>query len=123
MYWTRPSTRDQGAPRAPLEQRHQRWVRAVFLPEARDEVETWSQEREDGAILAVLYVTAGKRIGDRVRRTRLVLNGEVEAKQLPHPMVLGNRREPLVHQILQAVVVRLHQKAVTPEVRPPGRTA
>jgi hypothetical protein len=50
---------------------------------------------------------------------RLVLHGEVEAEELPHPMMLGDSRQSLVHQVLEAVVVGLDDEVAAPKVRPP----
>jgi hypothetical protein len=58
-------------------------------------------------------------IHNLVRCLRLVLNREIETKKFPHPMVLRNRREPLVQQVLEAVVTGLDDEVVAPEVRPP----
>jgi hypothetical protein len=54
-----------------------------------------------------------------VRRAGLVLDGEIEAQQFANPVVLGNRGEALVKEVLEAVVVRLDGESVPPQVRPP----
>jgi len=54
------------------------------------------REGQHRACRLLLCVTAGQGVGDRVRRARLVLDREIKPEELAHPMVLWDRREPLV---------------------------
>lgn len=67
--------------------RNQRGVLVMGLTEAIDEIETWSEDSEDHGFL---YVIAGQRVGHGVGVASLVLDLEIEAEQLAHPMVLPN---------------------------------
>ena len=51
--------------------------------------------------------------------TRLVLYGEVEAEEFVHPVMLWDGGQPLIQQVLEAVVVSLDHEAAPPEVGPP----
>jgi hypothetical protein len=86
------------------------------LSELVDEVEARSRE---GKELSLHGVALGQRVGNGVRRARLVLDGEVEAQQLANPVVLRNGGQALVQQILQAVVIRLDCETAPLEVWPP----
>jgi hypothetical protein len=92
-------------------------VGELCLPKTRDEVKARGRQDQDGPFLRC--VAAGERVGHHVRRPGLVLNGEVEAQKLAHPMMLRDRREALIQQVLQAVVIGLDEEATPPEVQPP----
>lgn len=64
-------------------------------------------------------IAAGQRIRNGVEVPQTILHGEVEAKQLADPVVLRHCREPLVEQVLEAVVVRPGHEVPPPEIRPP----
>ena len=91
-------------------------VGVLRLTEAHDEVET---RGEDGKNDPLVRVAARQGVRHHVRRARFVLDGEVEAQQLPHPVVLGNRGETLIQQVLEAVMIRLDEESAAPEVRSP----
>ena len=57
-----------------------------------------------------LLVPAGEGVRGDVEAARAVLHSEVEAEQLADPLVLRNGGEPLIQQVLEAVVVRPDQK-------------
>ena len=67
---------------------------------------------------AGLAVAARKGVGRGVEAPRTILHGEVEAEQLAEPLVLGDRGQPLVEEVLQAVVVGADQEAAPPQVGP-----
>lgn len=77
----------------------QRWVGALLLAQACDEVEAGGQKHQNSPF--VWSVAAGEGIHHRVRCPRLVLNREVETKKFPCPMVLRNRRKPLSNRYLR----------------------
>jgi len=52
-----------------------------------------------------LAVAAREGVGRGVEAPRTILHGEVEAEQLAEPLVLRDRGQPLVEEVLQAVVV------------------
>ena len=68
---------------------------------------------------AGLAVTAREGVGHGVEAPRAILHGEVEPEQLAEPLVLRDRRQSLVEEVLQAVVVGTDQEAAPPEVGPP----
>jgi hypothetical protein len=74
----------------------ERRIGELCLPKTRDEVKAQGQQGQDGPFLRC--VTAGERIGHHVRRPDLVLNGEVKAQKLAHPMMLRDRREALIER-------------------------
>jgi hypothetical protein len=88
----------------------------LSLSELVDKVE--AQNRE-GKEFSLHGVAPRQRVGDGVRRARLVLDGEVEAQQLANPMVLRNGGQAQVQQILQVVVIRLDCETAPLEVWPP----
>lgn len=49
----------------------------------------------------------------------MVLDSEVEPEELAEPLVLGDRGQPLIEQVLQDVMVGVDQEAAATEVRPP----
>ena len=63
------------------------------LMEAIDEVETCSEDSEGHGFLCVI---AGQRVGHGVGVARVVLDREIEAEQLAHPMVLPNGCQALI---------------------------
>ena len=77
-----------------------------------NEVEARHGQRQDRALLA--GVVAVQRVGDGVRGARLVLHREVEAEELSHPMVLRDRREALVEEEFEAVVVGADEERAPP---------
>ena len=85
-------------------------VGELCLAETCDKVEARGREGQYGPF--VRRVASRESVGHRVRRPRLVLDGEVKAQKLPHPVVLRDRREPLIEQVLEAIVVRLDEEAV-----------
>jgi hypothetical protein len=85
------------------------------LSELVDEVKARSRV---GKELSIHGVAHGQRVGDDVRRARLVLDGEIEAQQLANPKVLRNGGQALVQQILQDVVICLDCETAPPEVWP-----
>jgi hypothetical protein len=82
-----------------------------------NEVEARRGQRQDRALRA--GVAPGQRVGDGVHGTRLVFHRKVKAEELAHPMVLRDRREMLVEEELQAVVVGADEERAHPKVRPP----
>jgi len=70
-------------------------------------------------IRAELAVAAGEGVRRGVEAARAILHGEVEPEQLAEPLVLWVRGQPLVEEVLQAVVVGADQEAAPPEVGPP----
>jgi hypothetical protein len=87
-------------------------VGELCLPKVRGEVEAQGRQDQDGPFLQC--VAAGEPVGHHVRRPGLVLDGEVEAQKLAHPMMLRDRREALIEKVLQAVVIGLDEEA-TPQ--------
>jgi hypothetical protein len=92
-------------------------VGELSLAEMRDEVESGSRENQDAPVVQCVPTREG--VGYHIRRPRLVLEREIKAQELPHPMVLGNHREPLVQQVFEAVMISLDEEASAPQVRPP----
>ena len=87
-------------------------VSSLCLVEPIDEVETWGQERQDGALRR--RVPTRQRVRHGIGLARLVLDGEVEPEKLPHPVMLRDHREPLIEQELEAVVISLDDEAAPP---------
>jgi hypothetical protein len=65
----------------------------LSLAETVDEVETRCEECKQHPFLCV---ASGQCVGHRVCCTRLVFDGEVEAQELAHPLVLRNCGQALV---------------------------
>jgi hypothetical protein len=64
-------------------------------------------------------VSRRESVSHRVRRAGLVLHGEVEAQQFADQVMLRDRGEALVEEVLEAVVVRLDEEAAPLEVWSP----
>jgi hypothetical protein len=92
-------------------------VGELCLPKTRGEVEARGRQDQDDPFLRC--VVAGECVSHHVRRPGLVLDGEVKAQKLAHPMMLRDRREALIEHVLQAVVIGLDEEATPPKVRPP----
>jgi hypothetical protein len=86
-------------------------VRELSLPEFVEEGKMWSGLSEQ---LPVHFVALGQRIRHSVHRAWLVPDKEIEVQQFVDPKVLWNGGQALVQQVLQAVVVRLDAKTMTP---------
>jgi hypothetical protein len=56
-------------------------------------------------VLGVLCVATRESVGHRVKPSRTVLHGEVEAEELADPLVLRHCGQALVQQVLQTEVV------------------
>jgi hypothetical protein len=82
-----------------LPQGNERWIRLLLLTER-------SMKSKRGADITKTASSSGM--------SRLVLNGEVEAQEFPHPLVLGNRGETLVEEVLEAVVISPEDEASAP---------
>ena len=72
---------------------NQRGVLVSGLEEAVHVVKPRSRDGEDRCFLGVM---TGQRICHRVGAACLVLNREIKAQQLAHPMVLGNGSQALI---------------------------
>jgi hypothetical protein len=59
-------------------------------------------------------ITPGQGIDDGVGGARPVLNGEVKSEELAHPVVLWDRREPLIEKELEAVMVGADEERTSP---------
>jgi hypothetical protein len=53
----------------------------------------------------------GESVDDSVCGARPILPREIEAQELPDPVVLWNRSKALVEEVLEAIVVRLDDEA------------
>jgi len=96
---------------------HQCRVRGLRLAEAAYEVEPRCRDRQECACWGVVGVPAGESVSYRVRCARLVFHREVETQQLADPVMLRDRGEALVEEVLEAVVVRLDDEAASPKVQ------
>lgn len=92
----------------------QRGVNGLGVAKAADEVKVGCQDRLKAPYVVLIGVAVREGVDHCVRRARLVLNGEVEAEQLAHPMMPRNGGEALVEEVLQAVVVHLDDEAAPP---------
>jgi hypothetical protein len=77
-----------------------------------DEVKARHEQRKDRVVHA--GVTPGQRVDDGVHGTQLVFHRKVEAEELAHLMVLWDRREALVEEELEAVVLGADEERVPP---------
>jgi hypothetical protein len=66
----------------------------------------------------VLLMTARQCIRRGVLAAGFELDGELVDEQLAHPRVLGNRREPLVQEVLEAKVIGSYDERSRPKVGP-----
>jgi hypothetical protein len=64
-------------------------------------------------------VAARQGVSHSVEVRWTILHREVQAKELVDPLMLRHRRQPLVQEELEAVVVRANPERATPEVGPP----
>lgn len=78
-----------------------------------------AQRRPLGCVVLVGSVAARESVGDGVEAPRSILHGEIKAEQLVDPLMLRHGREPLIQQVLEAVVVRVNLKRVPPKVGTP----
>jgi hypothetical protein len=76
-------------------------------------------ETARSAPTAASSVSRRESVSHRVRRAGLVLHGEVEAQQFADQVMLRDRGEALVEEVLEAVVVRLDEEAAPLEVWSP----
>ena len=64
-------------------------------------------------------VPARQSIGHHVKAVGLILDGEVDAKELADPLMLRHRRQTLVQQELEAVVIGADPERPAPKIWPP----
>jgi hypothetical protein len=83
----------------------------LCLAKSVDEVEARRRESQDRPLLTGIASRQG--ISDGVGGARLVLDREVKAEELAHPVVLRDRRMALEEE-LQAVVVGADDERSTP---------
>uniref|UniRef100_A0A0A8ZTW4 Uncharacterized protein n=1 Tax=Arundo donax TaxID=35708 RepID=A0A0A8ZTW4_ARUDO len=91
-------------------------ISGLGVAEALDEVKAG---RRNSHHIPFVIVATGEGVGDYVRGARPVLHREIEAQELADPMVLRDRGEALIEEVLQAVVVGLDDEAPPPEIRAP----
>jgi hypothetical protein len=84
----------------------------LSLTKTVNEVEARCRESQDRPLLA--GITPGQGIGDGVGGARLVLDCEVKPEELAHPVVLWDRREPLIEKELEAVMVGANEERTSP---------
>ena len=72
------------------------------MAEAVDEVEARPRHSHGHGLLCV---AARQRVGDGVRAALLVLDGEVKAEKLAHPVVLWDGGQALIQQKFKTVMV------------------
>ena len=64
-------------------------------------------------------VTPRQGVGDGVKATRPVHDGEVKPEEFTDPLVLRHGREPLIQHEFEVVMVRAEPEGATPKIGPP----
>jgi hypothetical protein len=90
-------------------------ISGLGVAEALNEVKAG---RRNSHHLPYVIVAVGEGDDDDVHGARPVLHREIEAQELADPVVLRDRGEALIEEVLQAVVVGFDDEA-PPEIRAP----
>jgi hypothetical protein len=86
------------------------------MAKAFEELEGGACKRAEGD---VLILASGQSIGDSVEATRPILDGQVVAKYLAHPLVLQNHGQALVDHELEGIMICADDEVMAPKVQPP----